>query len=308
MDNYVVGIGACNVDFYVKSLVEAKSNYDHPSIINTSCGGVTRNILDTLGILGVKSYLLTCVGDDNLKDYIFEKSNSNIDFSKVKIVKDTETSKFIQMLDKNNDMLFAGCDMSILNNLDIDYIKENDSLIRNAKVILIDPSLKIDVLKYIFETYKDLKIFLDPISDNYAEAIKPYINSVYEIKPNIKELEVLVDSKINNEEETVNACKKLIEQGVTRVIVSMGKNGSIFCSKENNFKVKLKEVENIKNASGAGDGFMSLLIYSYLNNIDDYHSLELASAAGILAVQSDSTNQKDLSVKILEEIIKERKI
>lgn len=308
MDNYVVGIGACNVDFYVKSLVEAKSNYDHPSIINTSCGGVTRNILDTLGTLDVKSYLLTCVGDDNLKDYIFEKSNSNIDFSKVKIVKDTETSKFIQMLDKNNDMLFAGCDMSILNNLDIDYIKENDSLIRNAKVILIDPSLKIDVLKYIFETYKDSKIFLDPISDNYAEVIKPYINSVYEIKPNIKELEILVDSKINSEEETIDACKKLIEQGVTRVIVSMGKNGSIFCSKENNFKVKLKEVENIKNASGAGDGFMSLLIYSYLNNIDDYHSLELASAAGILAVQSDSTNQKDLSVKILEEIIKERKI
>lgn len=308
MDNYVVGIGACNVDFYVKSLIEIQTHYDHPSVINSSCGGVTRNILDTLGKLGVKSYLLSCVGDDKLKDYIYEKSNSNIDFSRVKVIKSVETSKFIQILDKNNDMLFAGCDMSILNNLDIDYIKENDSLIRNAKVLLIDPSLRIDVLKYILETYKDLRIFLDPVSDNYAEVIKPYISSIYEIKPNIKELEVLVDSKINSDEETIDACKKLIEQGVSRVVVSMGKNGSIFYSKEDNFKVKLKEVEDVTNASGAGDGFMSLLIYSYINNIDDKHSLELASAAGILAVQSESTNQKVLSVKILEEIIKERKI
>ena len=50
---------------------------------------------------------------------------------------------------------------------------------------------------------------------------------------------------------------------------------------------------------------MSLLIYSYLNNIDDKHSLELACAAGILSIMSDSVTTKTLNVKILEDIVKE---
>lgn len=303
--DYVVGIGACNVDFYVKSLVEAKSNYDHPSEISSSCGGVTRNILDNLGNMGIKSYLLSCIGDDQFGRYIKEKSSPNIDFSKIKIVKNKETSKFIQMLDNNNDMMFAGCDMSILNNLDIDYIKENDTVIKEAKIILLDPSIRKDVIEYIVETYKDKKIFMDPISDHYAEVIRPYIGNLFEIKPNIKELEVMSERKIKNDKDLEDACQSLINKGVKRMVVSLGKDGAYFYSHEKNFKIKLKEVEVMKNASGAGDSFMSLLIYSYLNNIDDKHSVELACAAGITAIMSDSVTYKSLSVKILEEILKE---
>lgn len=306
--DYVVGIGACNVDFYVKSLVETKKNYDHPSKISSSCGGVTRNILENLGNIGVKSYLLSCIGDDKLGEYIKENSSSNIDFSRIKIVKDSETSKFIQMLDNNNDMMFAGCDMSILDNLDIDYIKENDSLIRNAKAILLDPSIKEEVIKYITETYKDLNIFMDPISDHYAEVIRPFIGNLFEIKPNIKELEVLSNNKINSDSDLESACKSLIDKGVKRVVVSLGKEGSYFYSKDNKFKVKLKEVSEMKNASGAGDSFMAVLIYSFLNDIDDKHSLELANAAGIVSILSDSVTNKSISVKILEDTLKEYKI
>ena len=303
--DYIVGIGACNVDFYIKSLTEIHKNYDHPSKISSSCGGVTRNILDNLGNMGVKSYLLTCLGDDKLGEYIKEKSSPNIDLSKVKIIKDEETSKFIQILDNNNDMLFAGCDMSIISNLDIDYIKENDSLIKGSKLILLDPSLKTKVIKYVVETYKDQKIFMDPISDHYAEVIRPFVGNLFEIKPNIKELEVLSETKINNDEGLLKACQSLVDKGVKRIVVSLGKEGSFFYSKDNHFKVKLKEVKEMKNASGAGDSFMSLLIYSYLNNIDDKHSLELASAAGIISIMSDSVTSKSLNVKILEDIVKE---
>ena len=302
---YVVGIGACNVDFYAKSRVEIKKNYDHPSTISTSTGGVTRNVLETIGRLGVKTYLLTCLGDDNLKDYIIEKSSNYVDFSKAKICKGLETSKFIQVFDNNNDMLLAVCDMDIINNIDINYIKENDELIKNASAIIIDPSLNKDVIEYITNTYKDNKIFLDPISDHYASVIKPYINNIYEIKPNIKELSNLVDKTINDDKDIIDACKQLINKGVKNVVVTSGGNGSYFINKDEVINVKLKRLEEVVNASGAGDSFFATLIYSHVKNIDNKHALELANAAGRLAIQSKSVTANNLSVKILEEIVKE---
>ena len=40
-EEYVVGIGAANLDIYGKSLIDFKPKYDHPSKITTSVGGVT---------------------------------------------------------------------------------------------------------------------------------------------------------------------------------------------------------------------------------------------------------------------------
>lgn len=305
---YVVGVGACNVDFYVKTDVEIKKNYDHPSKISSSNGGVTRNILETLGILGVKTYILTCIGDDKFGEYIKDKSKDYVDFTYANIIKDTETSKFIQIFDNHNDMLMACCDMSIINNVDIDYIKNNDELLKNASAIIVDPSIRIDVIKYIIDTYKDNKIFLDPISNHYADVIRPYVKDIYVLKPNSDELSSLVNKEIKNEQDIIDAGNELLKRGVKNIVVTTGGNGSYLINDDGVIKVKFKTIDNVVNASGAGDSFFAALIYSFINNYDPVYSLELANAAGIAAIKSKTTTNNNLSVKILMEIIKENKI
>ena len=303
--NYVVGIGACNIDLYAKSKTEIKKHYDHPSNITSSAGGVTRNVLETIGRLGVKTYLLTCIGNDKFGELIIEKSSEYVDFSKAKIIPNIETSKFIQVFDNNNDMLLAVCDMSIINNLDINYIKENDELIKNASAIIIDPSINIEVIDYVLNNYKDNYIFLDPVSDHYASVIKDHINNVFAIKPNKKELEKLIDKEINTEQEIIDSCKEIVNRGVKNVVVTTGGYGSYLVNKDEVIPVKFKRIDNVVNASGAGDSFFAVLIYSFINHIDNKHSLELANAAGQLAIKSLSVIPNNLSVKILEEIVKE---
>ena len=73
----------------------------------------------------------------------------------------------------------------------------------NAKIICFDPSLPVDSIKYLIENYGS-KIYLDPLSDEYALKIKPYIDKIFAIKPNKTELEILSDMKINTEDDKLD--------------------------------------------------------------------------------------------------------
>ena len=53
-----------NLDIYGKSIIDLKPKYDHPSIITTSVGGVTRNVLCNLSLLKIKTKLLATIGED----------------------------------------------------------------------------------------------------------------------------------------------------------------------------------------------------------------------------------------------------
>ena len=169
MEKYVVGIGATNVDIYCKSKIEIKEHFDHPSDISYTPGGVTRNILENIHKLGLDTKLLTCVGDDIYGNYLIERiKESGIDASNIDVINGGHTGLFVQVQDNNNDMHLAMCDMNILKHIDVDYIKKNETVFKNASAIILDPSLDNEVLDYLFETYDDIPIFVDPISDVYA--------------------------------------------------------------------------------------------------------------------------------------------
>lgn len=304
--DYVVGIGAANVDIYGKSLIDMKIHYDHPSLIHTAVGGVTRNVLENLAHLGIKTKLLCAVGNDVYGKMIIDHSNKEgIDVSNVISVDNYSSGLFIQAQDNNNDMYLAMCDMSVNENINIDYIKSKDNIINNSRVIIIDPSLNDKTIDYILNKYKHIPIFIDPVSDNYALKIKKHISNIYACKPNLGELEALTDIKINNDEDIKKACIELINKGVKRIYVSLGRKGCAYMDSDYNFLKKDNvEVKNIENASGAGDSFFASVIYSFINNLDIDTSLEYAMAAAKITLMSKSAINPDLSIDLIKNILK----
>jgi pseudouridine kinase len=174
-EEYVVGIGAANLDIYGKSLIDLKPKYDHPSKITTSVGGVTRNVLCNLSLLKINTKLLATIGEDIFGKIILEDCiKNNIDINNVLKIKNESTGVFMQIFDNKNDMHMALCDMTINKNITVEYLTLNDNLLKNAKIICFDPSLPVDSIKYLIDNYGS-KIYLDPLSDEYALKIKPYI-------------------------------------------------------------------------------------------------------------------------------------
>ena len=305
IEEYVVGIGAANLDIYGKSLIDLKPKYDHPSKITTSVGGVTRNVLCNLSLLKIKTKLLATIGEDMFGKIILEDCiKNNIDINNVLKIKNESTGVFMQIFDNKNDMHMALCDMSINKNITKDYLIKNENLLKNAKIIFFDPSLPDESIKYLIDNFGQ-KIYLDPLSDEYARKIKPYINKIFAIKPNKTELEILSDIKINNEDDLNKACEILINKGIKKLYVTLGDKGALFFSKEKKIRKKFKPVEKMVNASGAGDSFFATIIFGNIKNLKEEESLELAMAAGILTVKSSETISPDLSLENLEKIINE---
>lgn len=305
-EKYVVGIGAANADIYGKSNIKLREHYDHPSIIHTTVGGVTRNILANISKLGIKTKLLTAVGDDIYADFIIsETKKSNIDVKDVIKVKSERSGVFMQVQDSNNDMHLALCDMSITKHINEKYIKSKDKILKNASAIVLDPSLDNKVLRYILHTYSNIPTFVDPISDNYALKIKPLLKDIYCIKPNKTELENISGINIKTNADLLNAYLK-VNKKVKKLYVSLGKDGCLYKDDKDNLVIKkYQPLEKMVNASGAGDSFFGALVYGFINDYSEEDTIDNALAAGIITILSDKTINPKMGVKYLRKVIKE---
>ena len=63
-EDYIVGIGASNVDVYGKSRIPLREHYDHPADIVSSVGGVMHNIITNYAMLSGKARMITAFGDE----------------------------------------------------------------------------------------------------------------------------------------------------------------------------------------------------------------------------------------------------
>ena len=155
-NDYVVRIGAANVDIYAESLIPLKEKYDHPSKISTSIGGVTRNILCNLSLLGVKTKLLNAIGDDVYGKKILDDCiHNNIDINNVLKISNESSNIFMQILSDHNDMHMAFCDMTIIKHISVEYLKSNESILKNSKAIILDPSLPNESIEYLVNLFGD---------------------------------------------------------------------------------------------------------------------------------------------------------
>lgn len=309
-ENYVLGIGATNIDIYGKSKIKIQTHYDHPATIVSTVGGVTRNILTNLSKLNVNTKIITAIGnDDNAHTVINDLNKNKIDSSNVIVVENDATGVFMQVQDENNDMYLAVCDMSPLNSITREYIIKNKKLLLNAKIVLIDSSIKEETIEAIINICRDkVPIYADPISDNYAKKLKPYVKYFTALKPNKTELENLSGIKIVNDSDVEKACNKLINSGLKKIFVSEGKDGILYIDNQKvKIKRKLNQVKKMTNASGAGDASMAAIIYGAVNNLPIEKTLDYALAAGIAAIKSNTTINEELSINMLNKILKENK-
>lgn len=308
-ESYIVGIGASNVDVYGKSRIPIRTHYDHPADITSSVGGVMHNIITNYVRLGGKARMITAYGDDSYGKSIIEDFQENgIDYSDSLLVKGASSGVFMQVQDENNDMYLAICDMSILEHITPDYLRSKEKIIANASLVVIDPSLRNESIETIIDICKDkVGIYIDPISDNFALKMKPYVKYFDLIKPNRSELESLSGMKVSNDKELDEACHKLLDQGLKKIVTSLSKDGILYMDKDIRIKRKFKEEKHMVNASGAGDALMAALVYGEVNGLDVSDIVDYGLAAGLAAVRCMETINENMSIGLLDEIIKESK-
>lgn len=127
-----------------------------------------------------------------------------------------------------------------------------------------------------------IKVALDASGESFTEALSanPEI-----IKPNNHELASFVSQSLNTKNDIVFHAKKLLDDGIQIVCVSMGENGALILKENEIFHAMPSEVE-VKTTVGAGDAMLSGLILSQIKNFDTKKSIKLATAYSMSSVET----------------------
>lgn len=197
-----------------------------PAIWRTSAGGVTRNVLENLSRLGVRTKLVSAVGADLYGEMVLRSSAAaGIDISGVVTIPGAASSCYISVLDQKGDMLVAMSDMGILENITPELVRSLGGELRGAAAVVCDPCLPAETVAAIIREAGEVPVFLDPVSTSYARKVRQLAGGLYCVKPNRIELGVLADSDTDTAEDIERACAALLSKGTRRVAVSLGERG-----------------------------------------------------------------------------------
>ncbi|MCD7032739.1 1-phosphofructokinase [Metabacillus sp. GX 13764] len=130
---------------------------------------------------------------------------------------------------------------------------------------------------------KDVRVIIDTSGSALRETFpdKPFL-----IKPNHHELGELFNTVITSAEEAAAYGKKLLDEGVRNVIVSMAGDGAVFVNKEKTLFANVPKGE-VKNSVGSGDSLVAGFIGTYLHSQNLEEAFRTGVAAGSATAFSD---------------------
>jgi len=301
---YVLVIGGSNMDISGTPRGSFILKDSNPGIVSLSPGGVGRNIAENLARMGSAVKLLTVLGEDLYGRQLLETCRyAGIDMNHVKISGKKGTSVYLSILDEMGDMISAVSDMSLMDELDREYLEKNHRTISAASLLIIDANLSETVIEYLLGKYGDKKIFVDTVSTTKAQKIIPFIGKFHTAKPNKLEAEILSGIEINSEKSIEAATGILIEKGLKRVFLSMGDQGIYYRDRNHSLQYRGEQVDAI-NTTGAGDAYTAALAHSFMKDFTPGKTLAFAAAASRMAIECNDTINKNITSEKIEEMIK----
>lgn len=235
--------------------------------VNRSCyekilpGGKGINVSIVLNNLGIKScamgfaggftgeYIKNSLENDGIEtDFVLLKNGISRINTKIKSDEETELNASGPLISEDEKEILLK---------KLEKIQSGDILVLAGSVPRgFGKEFYSDIMKNLFE--KNVKVIVDAEGELLKNTLseKPFL-----VKPNNFELEGIFEIKIDSFEKIIEYGKKLREMGARNVLVSLGKDGGIFISEENECFYCEAPSGKVINTTGAGDsvvaGFIS---------------------------------------------------
>lgn len=157
------------------------------------------------------------------------------------------------------------------------------------------------IMKHVGEN--KVKVVVDATKNLLLNVLKynPFL-----IKPNNHELEEIFNVKLSCVEDICIYAKNLQQMGAKNVLVSMGKDGALLITENDEVYISNVPKGNVINSVGAGDSMVAGFISGYINTNSYKEALRLGAASGSATAFSSDLASKELIDKLIQEINIER--
>lgn len=244
-------------------------------------GGKGANQAVAIGKLGSSVTMLGKVGEDSFgEELINSLKMANVE---TRFIEKTKTSSGIAKIvveenGQNRILVVAGAN----NEVDRDYVDRNIDVIKECDIVVAQLEIPLETVEYVFKKAKEFgkMTILNP-----APATKlsdEIIKNSDLIIPNESELGLLANMDTTTDEGIEKASKKLLDMGVSDLIVTLGSKGSLHINnslKEYHKAYKVKAIDT----TAAGDSFIGGFI-SKLENNGIYEAIEYATKVSAIVV------------------------
>ncbi|MHC1683955.1 MAG: 1-phosphofructokinase [Clostridiaceae bacterium] len=259
--------------------------------IRYDIGGKGINVSKVLINLGIKSTSTGFLGGIWKKTFEEELDKRDIIHKFINIDGNTRTNtKIVDNVNKvYTDLNEQG---PIIDSKSYDkFLREFESMCNEGDIVVlsggVSPNISEDIYALLTSIAKGkgAMVIFDadgPLLKNGLKE-KPHI-----IKPNNHELSNLFNIDEKNDKEILKAAHKLREQGIKKVLVSLGERGGYYVTENGVYYAKGLKVD-VKSTVGAGDSMVASLVYSIINKFDDIETLRFATACGSATVSLEGT-------------------
>ncbi len=295
-----VVVGAVNIDICGKPYKPLISCDSNPGTVYTSIGGVGFNIARNLKLLGIRVRLITAIGGDAQGEKVkVSCEEAGIDISGALKIEDSATSCYVFITDEKGDMRLAVNDMSIYGHITPGFLKAKMDAVNSADICIVDTNISESSLEYLAENCA-IPIMCDPVSVAKSYKLKNILGRLHTLKPNIIEAEYLANMPIKDETSMKAAAGKLLETGLKRVFITMGKDGVYYAGGHEEGVLPCMP-HTLVNTLGAGDSFMAAACWAYLNGLSVKDTAKAGLAASAVCLEcSEAVNGKLNEEELLE--------
>ena len=270
----IISVGDANIDLLMKvphhpdlqSHGELGSGV-RGSAYHIGCGGVAVNVAAGMARLGNRTGFVGTIGDDDLGETFRQNlTHQAIDISHLHILPDEATSLACIFEQEDGQSVFYVCPGTR-------YIPSEclpEPYIASARMLfmvghmLTQDEVTGNALLQAIEIAREYGVIvaLDPgkywLNQELTSYVRQAIKMADILLPNDNEAELLTGKK-----HAEDAARMLLDEGVDIVAVKMAGQGSVICSREEQFTVPAFKTR-VHSSLGAGDAFNSGFLHGYL--------------------------------------------
>ncbi len=146
------------------------------------------------------------------------------------------------------------------------------------------------------------KVLLDSSGEYLRQGVKA---GPFMVKPNGKELEILIGRKIRGLEDTISAAIDLSRRGIDHVLVSMGAKGLLYVSGQQILYGKAPGIRAV-NTVGCGDSVVAAFAMAYAKDLNEEEILRYC--VGLSAANATTLESAVIPMEKAQELLEEVQI
>lgn len=294
----VICIGGANIDRKFHLHDHTQLGTSNPATMTVSVGGVARNIAENLGRLDHHVRLLTVAGNDNDWEKIVQESASFMDVSDAAILYGQSTGSYSAVLDPTGELVIAMANMDVYDSLTPSYLEDKTRVLANASMIVVDlncPKETVNSVKNIAQLH-GIPLTIIPVSSPKMNRMPVDLTGVTWFICNRDEAETFTGHTIENDEDWKEVARKLLDYGAENIVVTRGSKG-VMAATAGMEPIHFNAIKNIhiEDVTGAGDAFVSGVLFGYLEGSTLVESVQLGLLNASKTLECSYTVRPDLT-------------